>query len=62
MLQLPPLYRQRLRREKAKVIQIKKCDAESVDMLEACMDCTDWNICLDVESCANINEATYAYQ
>ena len=39
MLQLLPLYRQKFRREKAKRIQVKKWDADSVDMLKGCMDC-----------------------
>ena len=56
MLQLLPLYRQKY--EKAKRIQVKKwdADADSVDMLKGCMDCTDWDVF--IKSSANVNEAT----
>ena len=56
MLKLLPLYRQKIRREKAKRIQVKKWDADSVDMLKGCMDCTDWDVF--IKSSANVNKAT----
>ena len=56
MLQLLPLYRHKCRREKAKRIQVKKWDADSVDMLKVCMDCTGWDVF--IESSANVSEAT----
>ena len=56
MLQMLPLYRQKSRREKANRIQVKKRDADSVDTLKGCIDCTDWDVF--IKSSANINEAT----
>ena len=57
MLQLLPLYRPNIRREKAKRTQVEKWDVESVDTLKACMDCTDWDVF--IKSSANVNEATH---
>ena len=40
----------------AKRIQINKWDADSVDMLKGCMDCTDWDVFIKLS--ANVNKAT----
>ena len=55
MVQLMPVYRQRVRREKPKKITVKRWSPEAVDTLRACFDCTSWDVLVD--GCNSIDEA-----
>ena len=47
MVQLIPLYRQKLKRTKPVVRTTRVWNPESVDSLNGCFECTDWGVFLD---------------
>ena len=56
MVQLLPLYRQKIKREKPKTKTIKMYTTEAVEALKGCYDCTDWSVF--TESSQSLDEAT----
>jgi hypothetical protein len=47
MVQLIPVYKQRLKQSKPVVKTVKVWSQESADSLNACFECTDWDVFLD---------------
>ena len=45
-----PAYTQRLKTSKPLARQVKRWTMEAMDALNACFDCTDWNVFFDAES------------
>ncbi len=47
MVRLVPAYEPRLWREKAKRVEIKSWTTTATETLQACLECTDWNVVTD---------------
>ena len=58
MVSLVPVYKSRLKSSKAKKRTIKKWTEEASQTLNACFDCTDWDVFF--ESSSSLEEATEA--
>ena len=50
MVQLIPVYKQKLKQSKPMVKTVKVWSQESADRLNACFDCTDWSVFLDEDT------------
>ena len=55
IIQLIPQYRQKLRRHKPTTKKVKVWTKDTTETLEACFDCTDWEVLLD--SSSSLDEA-----
>ena len=49
MLSCLPTYRQRMKLEKPKQMNVRVWNDECIDKLQGCFDCTDWTVLFDDE-------------
>lgn len=55
MLFCIPIYKQVLKREKCKQIEVRKWDEENTMKMQACFECTDWSLLIENGADVNTN-------